>query len=52
MYSSQVVDTGLITSSQRLVLSELRSLLVWLGLQLSVLSPQHAEALLNAPFQV
>lgn len=46
----QVVDTGLINSSQRMVLGELRCLMVWLGLQLGLVAPHHAQAILSAAF--
>ncbi len=43
----RVVDTGSASPSQQLVLSELRSLLVWLGCQLRLLDGPQAAALLS-----
>ncbi len=46
----QVVDTGVVNEQQSLILAEARSLLVWLGSHLGLLSPQLVDALLAASF--
>ncbi|KAJ9526929.1 hypothetical protein QJQ45_025369 [Haematococcus lacustris] len=46
----KVVDTGMVTTAQIMVLSELRVLCVWLGCQIGLLSGKHAHVITSAPF--
>lgn len=46
----QVVDTGLATTQQLLVIGEVRTLMIWLGAHLNVLPADLVTALLAARF--